>query len=102
MAADHEHKDSPFDALMSALAECQAVDKFKDVLIIYNTESGKSGSFDSGLTSAEAGYLCFLFLMWTANCNLGVVMGNVKRDLFAHVGFEDPENPDIRAGGNGG
>lgn len=87
----HAHKESPKDALLSALAECEAVDPFKEVLIIYNTESGRSGSFDSGLNSAEAGYLCFLFLIWTANCNLGVVMGNLKRDLFTHVDFKQEE-----------
>lgn len=91
MPDDHVHKDTPKDALLSALAESEAVDPFKEVLVIYNTRSGKSGSFDSGLTSAEAGYLCFLFLMWTVNGNLGVVMGNVKRDLFTHVGFKDPD-----------
>jgi hypothetical protein len=87
----HQHKDTPKDALLSALAESEAVDPFKEVLVVYNTRSGKSGSFDSGLTSSEAGYLCLLFLIWTANANMGVVMGNVKRDLFAHVGFKDPE-----------
>lgn len=91
MSEDHVHKDTPKDALLSALAECEAVDEFKEVLVIYNTRSGKSGSFDSGLNSAEAGYLCFLFLMWSANNTLGVVMGDLKRDLFAHVDFKEPE-----------
>ena len=94
MAEQHEHKDTPRDALMAALATCEVEDKFKDVLIIYNTESGASGSYDSGLTMAEAGYLAFLFMLWQGNCGMGVVMGNIKRELFAHVGFEDPERPD--------
>lgn len=76
---------------MSALAESEAVDPFKEVLIIYNTRSGESGSFDSGLNSSEAGYLCFLFLIWLTSCDLGVVLGATKRALFSHVGFEDPD-----------
>jgi len=92
MPETHEHKQTPKDALLEALANCEVGDKFKDVLIIWNTDSGKSGSCDSGLTSSEAGYLCFLFLIWTANANLGVVMGDVKERLFAHVEFEDKGN----------
>lgn len=90
MPEDHQHKDTPKDALLSALASCEVGTPWKDVLIIFNRTDGTSGHVDSDLDCAQAGYLCLLFLIWMANANTGVVMGALKKDLFAHVGFKEP------------
>lgn len=70
----HEHYDTPKDAILNALAQCE-VAGFDEVLIIYNTKDGKSGSYDSGLTASEAGMLCDLFKHWLLNCITGTLQG---------------------------
>lgn len=87
----HQHKDTPEETLALALAHCQMDDPFAEVLIIYNTKSGKSGSYDSGLTLAESGFLCDLFKHWLINGALGALMG-AKADVIekAVTGEEEP------------
>lgn len=85
---DHQHHDTPKDALVRALAECE-IKGMDEVLIIYNTEDGKSGSFDSNLTAAEAGFLCDLFKHWLINSCLGALQGGKAEAIEKAVTGEE-------------
>lgn len=73
---DARHYRRPSEALLDAAAQCEAVG-FEEVLVIYNTKDGKSGSFDSGLTASESGFLCDLFKAWLVNGCIGVLQGEL-------------------------
>lgn len=94
---EHQHSTTPKDALLDALAECEVTDPFKDILIIYNTKSGRSGSFDSGLTLNEGNMLCDLYKAWLINGALGVIMGS-KADavMKSFTGEEEEEDDEPR------
>lgn len=96
----HQHKETPKDALLDALATCEIGDDWSEVVIIFRTKSGRTGNYDSGLTVAEAGWLTEQFQIWMACAGIGVVMGNLKESLFEHVGFE--ESPDAEKEGQDG
>ena len=76
----HGHSRTPLEAILDAAAQCEAAG-FDEVLIIYNTRDGKSGSYDSGLTASETGFLCDLFKAWLIGSNLNVLQGQKAADI---------------------